>query len=166
MQQFERAGKDMDRIAGAALRKGAEIMRQEGSHELLAALSIPRKYPKRGTGELISRLGISGVQVSANGFYNVSVGFREPRKIQYAARKTHERAKRGYSITVADRGYYVATNAMVANILERGHKGSRGGQVPAKFWLQAYRRGNLAVCNAVEAELYRQLSLIFVKSKE
>lgn len=169
IRSFERAGSEMDGIAEAALRVGADIMRREGAEELLAALSMPRKYPKRGTGELLSRLGVSGMQISSKGVYDVSVGFREPRKAQRPVRDfhLHRHTSHGrttfYTTLVANRGYYVATNAMVANILEHGHRGAHGGQAPTGFWVKAMRKSRPDVINAMEDEMSRQLKLIFNK---
>ena len=147
-RQLEQAGREMDNIAESALRAGADVLFKASRARLQQSLAMPRKYPKRGTGELQSALGISPVHKTEGGGYDIKVGFREPRNKQ-PGKRIGRSTKGG--------GYYVATNAMVGNILEHGHKGSNGGQAPAP-WLapavqQAQKAAEEAVCKTVEKRL-------------
>ena len=57
--------------------------------------------------------------IDRNGNANIKIGFREPRKKQYAAK--------------GKRSYYEITNAMIANVLEHGKKSANQ---PAKPFLK------------------------------
>lgn len=153
-KQFERAAQEMDNIAESALRAGAEVVYREGRAQLQQALRMPRKYPKRGTGELQSALGISPMHITKNGRYDIKVGFREPRKKQ-PGKRVGRSTKGG--------GYYVATNAMVGNILEHGHRGSHGGQAPAPWLAPTVQKAQEAAEEAVRQTVEKRLEEIFDK---
>lgn len=153
-RRFEAAGQEMDGIAEEALRAGAEVLAGEGRSELDRALGMPRFYPKRGSGELRSALGVSPMKLTSRGQYDIRVGFREPRKKQ-PGRRVGTSRKGG--------GYYTATNAMVANILEHGHRGSRGGQSAVPWWSSALRGGRKAAEDTVRRTVEGRLDDIFNK---
>ena len=97
------------------------------------------KYPSRSTGELQGALGISPVKPSlSGGGSNIAIGFSEPRRHQTMPKGYHPRVSlsRGGRLgdPVADRGYYTATNALLASLLEHGKSGqpARPFMTPAK----------------------------------
>lgn len=155
MAQLSKAGEQIDRISKAALLAAAVPVRSEMTSRLRNSIQTPREYPKRSTGELLSALGTSPVRISVTDVYDVKVGFNEPRRKQYKPRDFHLTRHSGagnqYFTMTANRRYYVATNAMVANILEHGHKGSHGGQKAAPFVKPAVK----AAKQAAEEELKR-----------
>lgn len=130
IRRMNEAGTQIDTIAEAGLKAGAQVLEAAADSRLGNALSFPRIYPKRGTGELRSNLGVTPMRILKNGIYDVKVGFGEPRRGQ--PNRRIGRSKKGG-------GYYTATNAMVANILEHGHADARGGQTPAPWWKPALR---------------------------
>ena len=153
-RRLERAGREMDSIAEAGLKAGARALEREAETSLERALRLPRKTPKRGTGELQEALGITPMLITDRGQYDVKVGFREPRRKQPG--KRIGRSKKGG-------GYYVATNAMVANILEHGHAGSRGGQAPAPWWKPVERPGRKTAEETMRRTVESRLDDIFNK---
>ena len=153
ISQLTKAGEQMDRIANDALIAAAGPVRTEMQSTLRSALSTPRTYPKRGTGELTSALGVTPVRVTNKGVYNIKVGFNEPRRQQAGHRIGGKRKGGG--------GYYVATNAMVANILEHGHTGSHGGQKAAPFVKPATKAAKQAAEETLKRVVEGELQKIF-----
>lgn len=153
-RRMDMAGAEMDRIAEAALTAGGRVLYEGADSYLGAALSSPRKYPKRGTGELRSSFGVTPMRILKSGTYDVKVGFGEPRARQPSRRVGRSR-KGG--------GYYTATNAMVANILEHGHRGSHGGQAPAPWWQPALRSGREGAEETIRRTVEDRLDEIFNK---
>ena len=153
-RRFDRAGAEADYIAQEALTAGGRVLQREADSYLGMALSYPRIYPKRGTGELRSSFGVTPVHIKNNGTYDVKVGFGEPRTRQPSRRIG--RSKKGG-------GYYRATNAMVANILEHGHRGSNGGQRPAPWWQPALKSGRKAAEETIRKTVEGRLDEIFNK---
>lgn len=153
MSQLSRAGDQLDRIANDALTAAAGPVRTEMQSTLRNALSIPRTYPKRGTGELTSALGVTPVRVANTGVYNIKIGFNEPRRQQAGHRIGGKRKGGG--------GYYVTTNAIVANILEHGHKGSHGGQKAAPFVKPATKAAKQAAEETLKRVVEGKLQKIF-----
>ena len=110
-------GSHTDEILEKAMAAGAEAALPIVRAELQGAIGGDTKEPSRSTGELVDSLGISPVMVNNNGITNVKIGFSEPRRHQYAAKKK--------------RSYYTVTNAMIANVLEYGKSGQ-----PPRPWLK------------------------------
>ena len=154
IRRMNEAGAQIDNIAEAALTAGAKALESAADARLGMALTFPRIYPKRGTGELRSSLGVTPMRILKNGVYDVKVGFGEPRSVQPTRRIGRSR-KGG--------GYYRATNAMVGNILEHGHKGSMGGQMPAPWWKPALRDGRQEAEDTIRRTLEGRLDEIFNK---
>lgn len=154
IRRMNEAGAQIDNIAEEGLKAGAQELAAAADARLGMALTFPRIYPKRGTGELRSSLGASPMKILKNGVYDVRVGFAEPRRVQPTRRIG--RSKKGG-------GYYTATNAMVANILEHGHKGSKNGQTPAPWWNPALRDGKQAAEEAIRKTVEGRLDEIFNK---
>ena len=152
--RFETAMSEMDDIAEKALKTGAKVLIKPMDSRLRSALSTPRKYEKRQTGELLRALGTSPMKIKDDGAYDVRDGFAEPRTKQ-PTRRIGRNKKGG--------GYYVATNAMVANILQYGHKGTKGGQAPAPWLQPALRDGKKDAEEAIRKTVEGRLDEIFNK---
>ena len=153
IRRMNEAGAQIDNIAEEGLKAGAQELAAAADARLGMALAFPRIYPKRGTGELRSSLGASPMKILKNGVYDVKVGFGEPRKVQPTR---IGRSRKGG-------GYYTATNAMVGNILEHGHKGSMGGQLPAPWWQPALRDGRQEAEETIRKTVEGRLDEIFNK---
>lgn len=110
-------GNRTDEILEKAMTAGAEAALPVVRAELQSAIGGDTKKPSRSTGELVDSLGISPVMVDNKGVTNVKIGFNEPRRHQYAAKKK--------------RSYHTVTNAMIANVLEYGKSGQ-----PPRPWLK------------------------------
>lgn len=119
--QLSKLSNQTDEVAQSALKAGAGVVYAKVKSKLVSIVGKGTKYPSKSTGELIHALGISPVKVDTKGNYNIKVGFAEPRKNQYTAKR-----KRSYS---------TITNAMIANILEYG----KSGQPPKPFLKPAVR---------------------------
>lgn len=154
IRRMNQAGAEIDNIADAALTAGARSLQTAAAGRLATALSFPRYYPKRGTGELRSSFGTTPMRILKSGTYDVKVGFGEPRARQ-PSRRVGRSSKGG--------GYYTATNAMVANILEHGHRGSRGGQTPAPWWAPALKEGRKEAEETIRRTVEERLDEIFNK---
>lgn len=108
-------GRRTDEITAKALEAGAKAALPIFKKNLGEVVGKGTKYPSCSTGELVDSIGISPVMVDNKGVTNVKIGFNEPRRHQYAAKK-----KRSYS---------TVTNTMIANVLENG----KHGQPPKPF---------------------------------
>lgn len=157
IRKMQQAETSIDSIADEALRAGGQQLASEAGGRLDWALAAPRFYPKRSTGELRSSFGVTPMKIIVrNGSYayDVKVGFGEPRARQ-PSRRIGKSSKGG--------GYYTATNAMVANILEHGHRGSKHGQTPAPWWDPALKAGRKAAEDTVRRTVEDRLDEIFKK---
>ena len=110
--RITRLGDQTDAIIGKALEAGGDVVLGAARSNLSAVIGSNLEYEKRSTGELLSSLGVSSVDIDRKGNPNVRVGFNEPRRVQTAAK--------------GKRSYHVATNAMIANVLEYGRHGKSG----------------------------------------
>ena len=127
-------GSHTDEILEKAMSAGAEAALPIVRAELQNAIGGDTKEPSRSTGELVNSLGISPVMVNNNGITNVKIGFSEPRRHQYAAKKK--------------RSYYTVTNAMIANVLEYGKSGQ-----PPRPWLKRAKTQATKVFRAKAQEI-------------
>ena len=127
-------GSHTDEILGKAMTAGAEAALPIVRAELQGAIGGDTKEPSRSTGELVGSLGISPVMVDNKGVTNVKIGFSEPRRHQYAAKKK--------------RSYYTVTNAMIANVLEYGKSGQ-----PPRPWLKRAKTKATKVFRAKAQEI-------------
>lgn len=127
-------GNRTDEILGKAMTAGAEEALPIVRAELQGAIGGDTKEPSRSTGELVDSLGISPVMVDNKGITNVKIGFSEPRRHQYAAKKK--------------RSYYTVTNAMIANVLEYGKSGQ-----PPRPWLKRAKTQATKVFRAKAQEI-------------
>ena len=127
-------GSHTDEILEKAMSAGAEAALPIVRAELQGAIGGDTKEPSRSTGELVDSLGISPVKVDNKGITNVKIGFSEPRRHQYAAKKK--------------RSYYTVTNAMIANVLEYG----KHGQSP-RPWLKRAKMQATKVFRAKAQEI-------------
>lgn len=127
-------GSHTDEILEKAMSAGAEAALPIVRAELQGAIGGDTKVQSRSTGELVDSLGISPVMVNNNGITNVKIGFSEPRRHQYAAKKK--------------RSYYTVTNAMIANVLEYGKSGQ-----PPRPWLKRAKTKATKVFRAKAQEI-------------
>lgn len=127
-------GSHTDEILEKAMSAGAEAALPIVRAELQGAIGGDTKVLSRSTGELVDSLGISPVMVNNNGITNVKIGFSEPRRHQYAAKKK--------------RSYYTVTNAMIANVLEYGKSGQ-----PPRPWLKRAKTQATKVFRAKAQEI-------------
>ena len=127
-------GSHTDEILEKAMSAGAEAALPIVRAELQGAIGGDTKEPSRSTGELVNSLGISPVMVDNKGITNVKIGFSEPRRHQYIAKKK--------------RSYYTVTNAMIANVLEYGKSGQ-----PPRPWLKRAKTQATKVFRAKAQEL-------------
>ena len=127
-------GAHSDEILEKAMAAGAEAALPIVRAELQGAIGGDTKEPSRSTGELVDSLGISPVMVDNKGVTNVKIGFSEPRRHQYAAKKK--------------RSYYTVTNAMIANVLEYGKSGQ-----PPRPWLKRAKTQATKVFRAKAQEI-------------
>ena len=127
-------GSHTDEILEKAMSAGAEAALPIVRAELQSAIGGDTKVQSRSTGELVDSLGISPVMVNNNGITNVKIGFSEPRRHQYAAKKK--------------RSYYTVTNAMIANVLEYGKHGQ-----PPRPWLKRAKTQATKVFRAKAQEI-------------
>lgn len=123
--KLSKLGRNTDEITAKALRAGAEVALKEARSRLKSVIgnNVKVKNRKDGepSGELLRSLGISPVDIDKNGVHNIKVGFDEPRRKQYKAKRK--------------RSYYEITNAMIANVLEHGKSGQ-----PAKPFMGPAKR--------------------------
>lgn len=120
--KLSKLGKNIEPIAEKALTAGAEVALKEVKSRLHWAVGGATKIESRSTGELEGALGISPMQLDKkDDMLNVKVGFHEPRRKQYPAKRK--------------RSYYTITNAMIANVLEHGKHGQ-----PARPFMEPARR--------------------------
>ena len=127
-------GSHTDEILGKAMTAGAEAALPIVRAELQGAIGGDTKVQSRSTGELVDSLGISPVMVDNKGVTNVKIGFSEPRRHQYIAKKK--------------RSYYTVTNAMIANVLEYGKSGQ-----PPRPWLKRAKTQATKVFRAKAQEI-------------
>lgn len=127
-------GSHTDEILEKAMSAGAEAALPIVRAELQGAIGGDTKEPSRSTGELVNSLGISPVMVDNKGITNVKIGFSEPRRHQYIAKKK--------------RSYYTVTNAMIANVLEYGKSGQ-----PPRPWLKRAKTKATKVFRAKAQEI-------------
>ena len=108
LDKLKSLGEHEDRIAGASLSAGADVVCRHVRNHLAAAIG-QGKPPHRSTGQLLSALGVSPVRVNRDGGHDIKIGFAEPRRDS-------------------------TSNAMAANILEYGksNQPARPFLAPAK----------------------------------
>lgn len=113
-------------IIEESLKAGGKVMLERVCSGLSSAVGNTR-FRSRTTGELLSSLGMTPVKRNRNGIYNIKIGFNEPRRKQYAAKKK--------------RSYYTITNALIGNVLEYGKSGQ-----PARPFLRPARSAGKKEC--------------------
>lgn len=128
---IEKLSQDREEILTSTLKAGGEVVLNAVRSNLNRAI---RNSSNRSTGELKGSLGMSPVKLSSRGIYNVKIGFAEPRRKQYAAKKK--------------RSYYTITNALIANVLEYG----KTGQAPRPFIRPARVTSEKAAISAMKAK--------------
>ena len=128
---IEKLSQNREEILTSPHTAGGEVVLNAVRSNLNRAI---RNSSNRSTGELKSSLGMSPVKLSSRGVYNVKIGFSEPRRKQYAAKKK--------------RSYYVITNALIGNVLEYG----KSGQPPRPFMRSAKVASEKAAISAMKVK--------------
>ena len=131
-----------DEIIEKTLKVGGKIVLSTVKSNLQSAIGKNLKYEGRSTGELVSSLGVSHVDIDNKGVHNVKVGFNEPRRNQYVAKKK--------------RSYYTITNAMIANVIEYG----KSGQLPKPFLKPSKNRSRKPCIEAMKVALESEMENI------
>lgn len=129
IRKIEEASERSSEAIDASVKAGCEVMEPIIRQNLVGAIGRNTKGASKSTGELLSALGTSPIKVSADGVHNAKIGFREPR-----TRQSNANGKRSYK---------VATNAMVAMVLEYGTK---DGRQPARPFLAPARKSGRDLC--------------------
>ncbi|MDL2318589.1 HK97 gp10 family phage protein [Eubacteriales bacterium OttesenSCG-928-A19] len=132
LKKVSRLAEKTDEIVEKALEAGGEVVLDKVKSNLRGVIGKDLKdnKPSRATGELLDSLGMAPVDVDRKGVHNTKIGFNEPRRKQHAAKKK--------------RSYHLATNAMIANVLEHGKHGQ-----PAKPFLKPAKRASQKRCRDV-----------------
>lgn len=135
---LEKIGANINQVCEEALKESGEDAEKIVKNNLVAAIGNT-KTESRSTGELVSSLGVSPVKVDKEGIINVKIGFKEPRRVQTAAK--------------GKRSYREATNAMIANVLEYGKHGQPAQPFIAKSKKQAQRPVEEKMKQVIDREL-------------
>jgi len=138
-RRIDRLAEKTDAITGKALEAGGEVVLGAARGNLAAVIGKNLEYENRSTGELLSSLGVSPMDHDKNGDPNVRVGFNEPRRVQTAAK--------------GKRSYHVATNAMIANVLEYGRHGKKGKPFMKPAQISSKNACKAAMIAAFEREM-------------
>ena len=134
-QMIQKLNSNREEILTSTLETGGEVV-------LNRAI---RNSSNRSTGELKNSLGMSPVKLNSRGIYNVKIGFSEPRRKQYTAKKK--------------RSYYTITNSLIANVLEYG----KSGQPPRPFMRPAKVMSEKACIQAMRAKFDEEIKKRGVK---
>lgn len=126
-------------IIEKSLKAGGKVMLHRVRSGLSSAIGNTR-FRSRTTGELIGSLGMTPVKRDRNGIYNIKIGFNEPRRKQYAAKKK--------------RSYYTITNSLIGNVLEYG----KSGQLAHPFLRPAQSAGKAECIEAMKQKLESEVS--------
>jgi hypothetical protein len=137
--RITRMGDQTDRIIEKTLKVGGDVVLGVVRSNLSASIGRNLKYKGRSTGELMASLGVSPVDHDRNGDPNLRVGFNEPRRVQTAAK--------------GKRSYYVATNAMIANVLEYGRHGEKGKPFMKPAKISSRKRCEAVMKDVLEREM-------------
>ena len=140
--KISKLGNKTDEVIEKTLKTGGEIVLSAVKSNLQSVIGNNLKYKGRSTGELVSSLGFSHVDIDNKGVHNVKVGFNEPRRNQYVAKRK--------------RSYYTITNAMIANVIEYG----KSGQSPKPFLKPAKNKSRKPCIEAMKATLESEMENI------
>lgn len=131
-----------DDIVPRVLEAGSKVMLAKVRGNLASVVGNSTKYESRSQGELSDSLGVSDARLDREGNHNVKVGFNEPRRVQYAAKRK--------------RSYKEITNAMIANVIEYG----KHGQPPKPFLKRAKASAKGPCIEAMKAKLEEEMESI------
>ena len=145
MAKISTLGNKTDEIIEKALIDGAKAVLPIVKGELQSVIA----NSPRSTGELVSSLGISKVDVDYNGVSNIKVGFAEPREEHSGSRQKTGNGK-------YNRTYYTRTNAMIANVLEYG----KSNQPPRPFMKRAKAKSRTLARKAIKRRIEEEIERI------
>jgi len=134
----------------AAGNVGADALRTE----LRTVIGKGLMYDSRSTGELLDSVGSTPPLLGRDGRWNVKIGFNEPRRNQYAQKKSKKGRKT--RLRSGQRSYYEITNKMIAMTIEYGKRSAK--QPPKPFMARAKLKSEQAIRNAMEAAFRRRVS--------
>lgn len=139
---IEKLSDKTDEVIKSTLEEGGKVALDITKGNLRKSVT---NSSKRMTGELVKSLGMSRVRVNKKGIHNIKIGFNEPRKKQYKAKKK--------------RSYNLITNALIAGVLEYG----KSGQAPRPFLKPAKSKCKKLCVEAMKQKLDEEISKLGVK---
>ena len=113
-------GDALEEMFENALFSAGRIVLKAYKEELKRAIGSNKN--SKSTGELLDSLGMTPMKRNNDGFFDVRIGFNEPRRTQRAAK--------------GKRSYKTSTNAMIATVFEYG----RHGQPARPFVVKARKK--------------------------
>lgn len=139
---IEKLSSNTDKVIKSTLEAGGKVALDITKSNLRRSVT---NSSKRMTGELVGSLGMSKVRINSKGIHNIKIGFNEPRKKQYKAKKK--------------RSYNLITNALIAGVLEYG----KSGQHPRPFLKPAKSKSKKACIEAMKQKFDEEISKLGVK---
>ena len=139
---IEKLSDKTDEVIKSTLEEGGKVALDITKSNLRKSVT---NSSKRMTGELVKSLGMSKVRVNKKGIHNIKIGFNEPRKKQYKAKKK--------------RSYNLITNALIAGVLEYG----KSSQAPRPFLKPAKSKCKKLCVEAMKQKFDEEISKLGVK---
>ena len=139
---IEKLSDKTDKVIESTLKAGGKVVLDAMKKNLRQSI---KDSPKRSTGELVDSLGMTKVRVNKRGIQNIKIGFNEPRRKQYVAKKK--------------RSYYTITNALIANVLEYG----KSGQEPRPFVCRAKSQSRKPCIEAMKKTFDEEIKKLGVR---
>ena len=139
---IEKLSSNTDKVIKSTLEAGGKVALDITKSNLRRSVT---NSSKRMTGELVGSLGMSKVRINNKGIHNIKIGFNEPRKKQYKAKKK--------------RSYNLITNALIAGVLEYG----KSGQHPRPFLKPSKSKSKKACVEAMRRKFDEEVGKLGVK---
>ena len=139
---IEKLSDKADEIIEETLKAGGKVVLGIAKNNLKRSIT---NSSKRVTGELENSLGLSKVKINKKGIHNIKIGFNEPRRKQYRAKKK--------------RSYYTITNALIGNVLEYG----KSGQEPRPFVSPTKSQSKKLCIDAMQKKFDEEVKKLGVK---
>lgn len=129
-------GRNIGETVDKALRAGGEVQRAEVDTRLRGVIRKDAKHRRRQSGQLLAALYVTEPETTSKDERRVRVTFREDRSNG-------------------------TKNALIANVMERGKKGTHGGQAPRPFLapakIAAKDRVEKAMADVIDDEIMRRM---------
>lgn len=139
---IEKLSDKTDEVIKSTLEEGGKVALDITKGNLRKSVT---NSSKRMTGELVDSLGMTKVRINSKGIHNIKIGFNEPRRKQYRAKKK--------------RSYNLITNALIAGVLEYG----KSGQQPRPFLKPSKSKSKKACVEAMKRKLDEEVGKLGVK---